>query len=538
VGSGRSEALSLISERRSPPQDDAVTRGWYRASLLVSDTTLETPDALDPEGRQAAQPSSRRGARPPFWRRHVWWLVAVGIVVLAEILLRWANTRPGYDPYGWLIWGYQTLRGTLDLGGAPSWKPFTFIFNVPYALFGHYALHLWMLTAVSVSLAGAVFGGRIAYRLTAVEGGRRWPPIVAAIIGGACVLGIQQYIHYVLSSQSDSMLVTVCLAAIDMFLIGRLAWAWWLGVLAGLGRPEVWAFTAIYGIWILWKRPSMRWMVVAGAVVTAFLWFGIPWITNGKPNVAGQLALKSPRELHKNKIVGTIDRFISLQVLPVWIAALVAVGLAALRRNRVVLMLAGMVALWVVVEIAFVLHGFPGVQRYLFEASALAGVLAGVAAGWLLQDTSRSHRSIPSWVGIPLVAVFVLVLLPDARAAWDTEHKDLRHERLRTERILQLGSYITALGGPGRIQACGGALLNVEYVSIAGWYLHKNTGQIAYQPDKVLKRTNPIVYFILLRNGWMVQPLRPQSATGKGCASLKSLYVPTARHPQGVLIPK
>src|SRR5436305_81138 len=76
------------------------------------------------------------------------------------------DTRPGYDPYGWLDWGYQTLRGSLDLGGAPSWKPYTYLFNVPYAIFGHWALYLWMLTAVSVSLGGAVFGGRVAYRLT------------------------------------------------------------------------------------------------------------------------------------------------------------------------------------------------------------------------------------------------------------------------------------------------------------------------------------------------------------------------------------
>jgi hypothetical protein len=506
----------------------------------VPDTTLETPHTLAPEGRQPAR-ASRAGAGQPFARRYVWWLVALTVVVIAEAVLRWANTRPGYDPYGWLIWGYQTVHGGLDLGGAPSWKPFTFVFTVPYSLFGHYALHLWELTAVSTSLAGAVFGGRIAYRLTALPGerpGRTLPPIVAAIVGGAAVLGTQQYFHYVLSSQSDPMLVTVCLAAIDMFLCGRLGWAWWLGVLAGLGRPEVWAFTFFYGLWILWKRPSMRWMVVAGAVVTAFLWFGVPTITNGKPNVAGQLALKSPRELHKNKVVGTIDRFVALEYLPVWIAALAAVGLAALRRNRVVLALAGMAVWWVVVEIAFVLHGFPGVPRYLFEPAALSAVLAGVAAGWLLQDTSRLHPRVPGWAGIPLVVILVAVCLPHARSLWDGEHKDIAHERLRTQRILQLGSYVTALGGPSRIQGCGGALLNVEYVSIMGWYLHKNTGQVAYQPLKVLKRSNPVTYFILLGNGWMVQPLRAQRAKARGCASLKSLYVPTARHPQGVLIPK
>ena len=81
-------------------------------------------------------------------------------------LVEWAGTRPGYDPYGWLIWGYQTLHLNLDLGGAPSWKPLTWVFTVPYSLFGHYAMRLWMFTAVAVSLAAGIFGGRIAYRLT------------------------------------------------------------------------------------------------------------------------------------------------------------------------------------------------------------------------------------------------------------------------------------------------------------------------------------------------------------------------------------
>jgi hypothetical protein len=128
----------------------------------------------------------------------------------------------------------------MDLGGAPSWKPFTYIFTVVYALFGHWALYLWMLTAVSISFSGAVFGGRIAYRLTAREGGPLWPAWAAGLFAGAAVLGIQDYFHYLLSAQSDSMLVAVCLAAIDMYLSGRLRWAFWLGVLAGLGRPEVW----------------------------------------------------------------------------------------------------------------------------------------------------------------------------------------------------------------------------------------------------------------------------------------------------------
>ena len=40
-------------------------------------------------------------------------LVALGVV-------RWANTRPGFDPYGWLVWGHQALAGALDTNAAPA----------------------------------------------------------------------------------------------------------------------------------------------------------------------------------------------------------------------------------------------------------------------------------------------------------------------------------------------------------------------------------------------------------------------------------
>ena len=56
------------------------------------------------------------------------------------------RTRPGFDPYGWLVWGQQTLTGTLDTNAAPSWKPLPYLFTVPYALVGHYQLWLWMIT--------------------------------------------------------------------------------------------------------------------------------------------------------------------------------------------------------------------------------------------------------------------------------------------------------------------------------------------------------------------------------------------------------
>ena len=502
----------------------------------MSDTTLETPHSLGPEGHDSS-PRSRSEpaafARPWAASRGGW--SALAVVLVSAVVLHWANTRPGYDPYGWLDWGYHTLHGSLNLGGAPSWKPFTFVFTVVYSLFGHWALYLWMLTAVSISLSGAVFGGRIAYRLTATEGGPAWVAFAAGAFGGAAVLGIQDYFHYLMSAQSDSMLVSVCLAAIDMYLCGRLRWAFWIGVLAGWGRPEVWPFLAIYGIYLIRRHPNMRKDVIGGAVLTLFFWFGVPTITNGRPNIAGQLALRSPRECTTGKITCTISRFAALDYIVLELAALLVLVLALLRRNWTVVTLAGMAIGWVVVEIAFVLHGFPGVPRYLFEPAGLTAVLAGICFGWLLLDAKRYWRVLPTWAGIPLALVLLVVMVPKGIATARAEHKDINHERDRTKEINKLGALVAALG-PERIQACGWPVLNVEYVSIMGWYLHRNTGVIGYRPKIELAKKRPDVLFTSLPNGWSVTP--NHEPAGSSCNQLKSLYVPTARHPQGVLVPK
>jgi hypothetical protein len=82
-------------------------------------------------------------------------------------------------------------------------------------------------------------------------------------------------------------------------------------------------------------------------------------------------------------------------------------------------------------------------------------------------------------------------------------------------------------------------VVNVEYVSIMAWYTHRNTGVIGYRPKIELNfRKYPIVLFTAFPNGWGVQPYRTPAALKSTCANMKALYVPTARHPNGVLVPK
>ncbi len=69
-------------------------------------------------------------------------------------------------------------------------------------------------------------------------------------------------------------------------------------------------------------------MVFIGVIwaVLFFAWFGVPGITNGRPFVAYQLAQDSPRAITGGKVGGTILRFTALNLWPVWVLALIALG--------------------------------------------------------------------------------------------------------------------------------------------------------------------------------------------------------------------
>jgi len=313
-------------------------------------------------------------ARPPRRELPSWLdlhvvIGAAGLLVLALIIVLWARTRPGFDPYGWLVWGHQTLLGALDTNAAPSWKPLPFLFTVPFAIFGHYELWLWMITCVAISLGGALAAGHIVYRLVRLgtaEGDSRAPYVAAfaGVFATVGVLEIRDWWHYMLSAQSDTMIVALSLAAIDAHLTKRPRLAFILGSLAALGRPEVWPFLGLYAIWAWLRVPRMRWLLMVGVAAIAFLWLGIPAITSRSPFVAGANAFGSGRRLKSDRVFGTVDRFLDLHETGLEIAALLSLAVAALRRDLVTLVIGAGVIGWVIVEVAFSLHGWPGLGRY------------------------------------------------------------------------------------------------------------------------------------------------------------------------------
>ncbi len=438
-------------------------------------------------------------------------LVATALLALAMALVLWARTRPGFDPYGWLTWGRQTLSWTLNTNAAPSWKPLPYLLTTPFALAGRFQVQLWMVASVTVALSGLVFAFRIAYRLT---GAPRSAAVAAGVFAAVTVLLIQDYSHYVLSAQSDPMIVALCLGAIDCFLSGRPRAAYVLAVLASLGRPEVWPFLGLYFLWAWRARPEMRKLLIAGMLALGLLWFGIPALTSRTPFVAGDNAMGSPRALPGGKVVGTTRRFLELQPLALGVFAALSVGLAAWRRDRVVLALAAGALAWVAVETALALAGFPALPRYMFEASAVEAVVAGVLVGRLLR-ISEGQTRLPGWIGIPVVVAVVAVLIPTAISRAKLERTDLRIERIRTQHIKSLAGDIRALGGAARLRACGEPLTHLEFQSVLAWSLRINVSRIGYKYERAIASGRPVVlYTPLPHGGWQIRALNQRTV---GC---------------------
>ncbi|MGH2867508.1 MAG: hypothetical protein ACRDNK_08065 [Solirubrobacteraceae bacterium] len=492
----------------------------------MSERTLEA----QPSAHAPSEPGPSTGPPAPwtlrlFARGHPGWATTIGLLVLSAVIVFWADTRPGFDPYGWLVWGHQTTTLSLNTNAAPSWKPLPWVFTVPFALAGHYQLHLWMITSVAISLSGVVFAARIAYRLTDAPAERRWAGLVAGAFAGIAVLGIQNYAHYVLSAQSDPMIVSLCLGAIDCHLSGRPRTAFLLGTLASLGRPEVWPFLGLYSIWAWRTVPRSRVLLVAGWTAIVVFWFGVPAISSRSPFVAANNAMGSGRRLTSGQITGTIKRFLAINELPVELAALLAVVLAAWRRNRVVLVLTAATLTWVVIEVAFALHGWPGLVRYMFEAGGVVVVLAGVAVGWLLSGSSKwpslpaSAASLAGWLGPALVVILVASLIPAGISHASAEHKDLRRQRARTAEINALTPIVDRLGGVARLQACGEPLTRLAYQTMLAYTLRINVNKVGFKYGQAIAHGNPIILFTPYptKTGWVVKAIHQ---TNPSCRSL------------------
>jgi hypothetical protein len=208
-------------------------------------------------------------------------------------------------------------------------------------------------------------------------------------------------------------------------------------------------------------------------------------------------------------VFGTIGRFLDLNTAVVLLAALLSVVLAVWRRDRVTLGLAAGVCAWVIVEIAFSLHGWPGLARYMFPAGALLMVLAGIAVGRLL---SLADAGPWRWAGGVAATAVVVALIPSAVSHARSERRDLRDQRARTTQIKRLSGMVERLGGAALLRSCGEPLTRLEYQTIAAWTLGLNVARVGWKYGPAVASRRPIVLFTPSpHGGWVIQALHQRT---------------------------
>ncbi len=411
---------------------------------------------------------------------------AVATLALASALVLTFRLVPSYDPYGWLVWGRQTIHWALNPAGAPSWKPMPWLLTTPLALAGGAAPTLWLILACASGLVALW----LAYRLAARLGGA-----VAGVTAVVAVLLCQDWVIYTLTGNSEPFATTFALGAVDRHLAGQRRLALGLGTLVALTRPESSLVLAPYLLWLWRNEPRARIWEGVAALALPLLWFLPPYLAIGRRFNAGDpvfhTGLATPGPLT------VIHRGATIVIWPVAIAAALAL-MIALRRGRsrgLALALAAGAGLWVTGVAVMAQAGFPAVQRFMLPAAAAGCVLAGAGVGWTAQWARRPARGRSR-----LVVVFALAVIA-ALSAWRAHFRitgtirSIRDEQRRSEAVRSLDRAIARAGGADRLLACGSPTAVLAVQSTLAWSLNLAVGAVGFNPQRDLQRQRHVVLF-------------------------------------------
>ena len=172
----------------------------------------------------------------------------------------------------------------------------------------------------------------------------------------------------------------------------------------------------------------MRMDAGRGWLVIALLWFGIPTITNHRPFVSRGSSPNSPRALRAEQVLRHVRALHGARRTARSAARrCVASWSRSSGATATVLVLAGGAVGWVVVEIAFALHGWPArpalhvrVRRRCDRARRRR---VRLDARGLPSSAPERARGDPALGGIPVAAVLVAALVPGAVARDHDEHR-------------------------------------------------------------------------------------------------------------------
>jgi hypothetical protein len=485
---------------------------------------------------QLADAPITRGQSEPRRRRElpVLPLLVAGCFALAALSLI-LPSPPGKDPWSWIIWGREVAHLDLDTMSGSSWKPLPVLFTTVFSVFGDAAPGLWILVVRAGALLAVLFAYRVAARLAGTAAG-----VVAAV----CVAGAA-WARYVAQGNVEPLSAGLVLAGVDRHLSGHRHQAMALGALAALGRPELWPFLALYGLFVFFRNGTRKPVVIVLLLVVPALWLGGDYWGSGDPFHGGKRAAGTKERAKKrtqrliqdaaakhtqakvpapagSAISHTVGGARHLLIFPAYVAALVGLGFALWRRERALLVMAGGAATLFAVVALMALLGYGGSPRFLFPAVGLVGVLAGAGVGSLLKAAGGRARA----------AVLAAVLIAASAPFAIDRGREFSNERklvsLRASLQDDLHRVIQQ-AGPSRVLAIGEPNTPGEFAHQLAWELGIHLEQVGGGKPPSVIFTGPTGAFAgraLPRRGVQIRLL----ATAHVWRAYAVVPAPRARH--------
>jgi hypothetical protein len=429
-------------------------QGWLRKFGYVPRRTVSrfAIAAGDGVAKTGDVPRARGGHRPlaNLQRGLPRWAPATLAIVFGALAL-WLIAGVGfvnYDTLYGLVWGQQITRGETPEYGlpiAPTPHPLVELLGIPLA-----PLSASAATAITVALAFLALAacGWIVYRL-----GSEWFGRGAGIVAALILLTRGEVLSYGARAYVDVPYMLLVLSALLVETRRPRAGAPVLVLLglAGLLRPEAWAFSGIYWVvLVIYSARSTPERTRLQLAQLALLAAAAPliWVLSDLL-VTGNAMWSLTNTKHTAEILGRetgiakvpeyIPRRIGeiLRPVPLLGAALGAVlSLAWLGKRARLAAAAGLLA--VLVFAAMATFGLPIDTRYAFLASAILCLFCGAGVfGWSALPKGDKRR-LPWMAAGGLVLLALLATLPGQVRSAHHQLRNLAHQESIQDELLAM----------------------------------------------------------------------------------------------------
>ena len=354
--------------------------------------------------------------------RRAWPDALAALIVAAVVFAFFGHAFLNYDSFYALVWGGDLAHGRApqyDVPVAPTPHPLANLAGLLLAPLGDGAEAAFLVIVLLAIGALAVGLFRLGQKLYSAPVG-----VLAALI----VLTRVPLLDYGIRGYVDlpTIALVVWAAVLEARQPRRGEPVMALLVLAGLLRPELWLFAAVYWAWCAWRRDRAgRIRLAALAALAPLLWIASDWAITGDPlfsfHGTSDLAAELGRQTGAVNVVKLMPRRLGEIVRLEYLVAAVAgfgIGLALLRRRT---LLPASIA--VLNGVAFAVFGVAGLSllgRYLFLAAAMLALFAAVAAlGWTVLPPGAPYRRPWMAFGALLIVAFVALAPFQVGRLWD-----------------------------------------------------------------------------------------------------------------------